>query len=258
MIPILVVIPAYNEAARLPALLADIEAYLRSPRPRADGFDVEFTIVDDGSRPEEFAAAETLVGRCAAAGAIRLMRLERNQGKGAAIRTGFEEGLSRPFRYLGFMDADGSVSTSELHDALVYLAARHGELAGVIGSRVRMLGRTVQRSALRHAVGRVFATFVAVYFGSPVYDTQCGLKVFDASVLRRYLHVPCDERWVWDTELLIAMLAAGEQIHEVPINWRETGHSKVSLFRDPLRMLVGLAGFKRRLKACPPLPPGRV
>ncbi len=251
---ILVVIPAYNEAARLPVLLADIDAYLRSALPAQQAFEVQFTIVDDGSRPEQGAAAQRLVSEHGAGDAVQLIRQTPNRGKGAAIRTGFEAGLSRPVHYLGFMDADGSVAVSELHDALVYIAARRARLAGVIGSRVRMLGRTVRRSPMRHAVGRVFATFVSVYFGCPVYDTQCGLKVFEAGALRRYLQVPSDERWVWDTELLLAMLRGGEQIHEVPINWRETGHSKVSLLRDPLRMFLELVKFKRRLVACVPSP----
>jgi len=251
---ILVVIPAYNEAARLPSLLADVQSYVRSSRPRDHGFNVQFTVVDDGSRRTEFEAAQALLEKLALGDVVRLIRKEPNRGKGAALRAGFEDALSRPFRYLGFMDADGSVSVSELHDALVYLAAREGRLAGVIGSRVRMLGRTVLRSPVRHCLGRVFATFITAYFGCAVYDSQCGMKVFDAGVLRRYLHIPTDERWVWDTQLLIAMLRGGEQIHEIPINWREAGDSKVSLVRDPLRMLIRLVRFKRRLAICPPLP----
>ncbi len=81
-----------------------------------------------------------------------------------------------------------------------------------------------------------------------MYDTQCGLKVFEAGALRRYLEVPSDARWVWDTQLLLAMLGGGERIHEVPINWRETGHSKLSLLRDPLRMFWRLVTFRRQLR----------
>jgi dolichyl-phosphate beta-glucosyltransferase len=245
----LVVIPAYNEAAKLPILLADIKAYLDSPLPAEGCFDIHFLIVDDGSRREEFAATERLLREYGLQDGVGLVRLERNRGKGAAIRAGFERGLAGSFQYLAFMDADSSVSVSELHHLLVYLTTtgRPLGLAGAIGSRVRMLGRTVVRSPLRHCVGRVFATFVTAYFGCAVYDTQCGLKVFETDALRRYLRVPTDDRWVWDTELLLAMLHGGERIHEIPINWRETGQSKVSLIRDPLRMFWNLVKFKRRL-----------
>lgn len=248
-IRVLVVIPAYNEAARLPALLADIRGYLDSPLPAERGFDVRFSIVDDGSRPAEVAVVERLLGEHGLRGSVALVRLERNRGKGAAIRAGFEHGLEGSFDYLAFMDADFSVSVSELHRVLVYATTtgREKGLAGAIGSRVRMLGRTVVRSPLRHCIGRLFAMFVTAYFGCTVYDTQCGLKVFETAAVRRFLQVPTDDRWVWDTQLLLAMLHAGEQIHEVPINWRETGHSKLSLIRDPLRMLWSLVKFKRVL-----------
>jgi hypothetical protein len=114
---------------------------------------------------------------------------------------------------------------------------------GVIGSRVLMLGRRVRRSALRHYAGRVFATFVATLFSAPVYDTQCGLKVFRASCVGRHLHQPTDRRWVWDTQLLLAMLAAGERVDECPIDWVEAGGSRVALL-DGARMVLALLRFR--------------
>ncbi len=251
-----IVIPAYKESARLPALLGDIKTYLRSPLPGDHGLDVRFCIVDDGSPSEEVAAVEALLRNMDIGPAVSLLRLERNRGKGGAIRAGFERAVNEGFDYQGFMDADSSVPVAELHRVLVYLCqpGRELRLAGVIGTRVKMLGRSVDRNTLRHCSGRVFATFVSLYFGVPVYDTQCGLKVFDADVLRRYLDVPIDSRWVWDTELLLAMLHAGEQVHEIPIDWRETGDSKLSLLRDPFRMVRSLVAFKRRLRALPSAP----
>jgi dolichyl-phosphate beta-glucosyltransferase len=246
----LVVIPAYNEAARLPRLLADVAAYLRSGAPAADSLDVDFLVVDDGSRQDEFEVVKAEIERVQLVPAVRLIRLDRNQGKGAAIRAGFERGLAEGYDFLGFMDADSSVPVSQLHRVLEYLAvAAPGSLSGAIGSRMRMLGRDVRRNPVRHYVGRVFATFVSVAFRQPVYDTQCGLKVFTREAVRRHLSVPTDTRWVWDTQLLLAMLDAGECIHEVPIDWRETGHSKMSFLRDPLTMVWRLAGFRRRLRA---------
>jgi dolichyl-phosphate beta-glucosyltransferase len=245
-----VVIPAFNEAARLPRLLEEVAEYSGSGAGEAAGLDVRFCIVDDGSRQEQFAAEEQLVRGRGFGDEVRLVRLGANRGKGSAIRAGFDIGLAEKFDYLGFIDADGAVPVRELHRALVYLAAANREagVTGVIGSRIQMLGHVVVRSALRHYVGRVFATFVSLWFGQAVYDTQCGLKVFEREALRRHLDAPEDTRWVWDTQLLLAMLHAGERIHELPVDWRETGESKLLLVRDPLAMIWSLVRFRRRLR----------
>jgi dolichyl-phosphate beta-glucosyltransferase len=254
-----IVIPAYKESARLPRLLADIRAYLQSSLPAANDLEVRFCVVDDGSPADDLAGTEAAVREIALPESVGLLSVKPNRGKGAAIRAGFDHGLNSGFDYQGFMDADSSVSVAQLHRVLAYLVStgRQLALAGAIGSRVKMLGRSVERDAIRHCSGRVFATFVALYFGHGVYDTQCGLKVFDASVLRRYLDAPIDSRWVWDTELLLAMLHGGERIHEIPIDWAETGHSKVSLLRDPLTMVRSLVKFKRRLSTGPAAPSPR-
>ncbi|MCX6550133.1 MAG: glycosyltransferase [Acidobacteria bacterium] len=245
-----VVVPAFNEAARLPRLLEELGGYLPRAAQAAD-FDVRFCIVDDGSRQEQFAAEKRLIREAEFGDAVRLVRLESNRGKGGAILAGLEIGLAEGFDYLGFMDADGAVPVRELHRALAYLVTAHRDagVTGVVGSRIRMLGRLVERNPLRHYVGRAFATFVSSWFSQGVYDTQCGLKIFERETLRRHLQIPEDKRWVWDTQLLLSMLHAGDTIHELPVDWRETGNSKVSLVRDPLTMIWHLVRFRRRLRA---------
>lgn len=246
-----VTIPAYNEAARFRRLLDELAAYLESGAAEAAGLDVHFCVVDDGSLQEQFEAEARLVRDRDFGDKVRLVRLDTNGGKGRAIQVGFHAGIAEGFDYLGFIDADGAVPVPELHRALVYLATANREagVTGVIGSRVNMLGRTVRRNPLRHYLGRVFATFVSEWFNQAVYDTQCGLKVFERVMLRRHLDAPEDVRWVWDTQLLLAMLHAGERIHELPVDWRETGESKLSLVRDPLQMVWRLVRFRRRLRA---------
>jgi len=246
-----IVIPAYNEAARLPGLFEELAECLRRDASQHADLDVTFCIVDDGSRPDQFAAEKRAADERAFGDAVRLVRLDVNRGKGGAIRAGLEVGLAEGFDYLGFMDADGAVPVRELHRALAYLVAarRAAGVTGVIGSRVLMLGRSVTRNPVRHYLGRVFATFVSVWFAQPVYDTQCGLKIFGRETLQRHLKTPTDDRWVWDTQLLLAMLHAGERIHEFPVDWRETGGSKLSFWRDPLVMVWRLVRFRRRLRA---------
>ncbi|MGE5360519.1 MAG: glycosyltransferase, partial [Bacteroidales bacterium] len=132
---VLIVIPAYNEAARLPPLLVEVAAYLRSDAPARARLDAHFLVVDDGSAMEEFQAVKCAVAQHGLP-ALDVMRLERNQGKGAAIRAGFERGLDRGDAYLAFMDADASVPVREAHRVIVHLAdAPPGTLSGVIGSR---------------------------------------------------------------------------------------------------------------------------
>lgn len=239
----LIVVPVYNESARLPVLLDEIAAGRGAPGAVA----LSFLLVDDGSSPEEYARTLALVAARKLEGALPCVRLEVNGGKGRAVRTGFERALAEGYDYAGFLDADGSTSVAELRRALDYFADRGGTpLAAVIGSRVALLGRNISRSAARHYLGRVFATFVSLLFGARVYDTQCGMKLFRASALGRHLDAPTDFRWVWDTELVLAMLAAGETVHEFPVDWRETGGSKLSFSRDPLMMALRLVLFRFR------------
>ncbi len=182
-------------------------------------------------------------------GTLSCLRREVNGGKGRALKTGFDLALASGFDYAGFLDADGSTSVSELRRAMEYFAARsQTPLAAVIGSRVALLGREVSRRAIRHYLGRVFATFVSLLFGARIYDSQCGMKLFRAAALRRHLDEPTDFRWVWDTELVLAMLGAGETVHEFPVDWRETGGSKLSFPRDPFMMALRLILFRFRAR----------
>jgi dolichyl-phosphate beta-glucosyltransferase len=235
---VVIVIPVYNESARLPALLDEIAA---------GGSGLAFLLVDDGSSKEDYEKTLALVKARGLEGTVSCVRREINGGKGSALKTGFTRALADGCDYAGFLDADGSTSVAQLRRALEYFAARSGTpLAAVIGSRVALLGRDVSRDAARHYLGRVFATFVSLLFGARIYDSQCGMKLFRASALKKYLGVPTDFRWVWDTELVLAMLAAGETVHEFPVDWRETRGSKLSFPRDPFMMVLRLIQFRFR------------
>jgi glycosyltransferase involved in cell wall biosynthesis len=243
----LIVIPVYNESARLPALLNEIASVRKGGA--GGGFTIEFLLVDDGSSKEEWARTFALVEAGGLKGSLPCLHLEVNGGKGLALKMGFERALAEGYDYAGFLDADASTSVAELRRAMDYFAARSGTpLAAVIGSRVALLGRNVARNAARHYLGRVFATFVSMLFGARIYDSQCGMKLFRASALKRHLDAPTDFRWVWDTELVLSMLAAGESVHEFPVDWRETGGSKLSFPRDPLIMALRLILFRFRAR----------
>lgn len=232
----LVVVPAFRESRRAGALLDLL------PSCAPEGAQVRWLLVDDGSGPGEAEALRRLVVERGLQDRVSVLALPLHEGKGAALRAGLARGLDEGAELLAFLDADGSAPPRELGRALELLA-RRPELSGVIGSRVLMLGRQVRRRAARHYAGRVFATFVSVLFGVPAYDTQCGLKAFRADALRRHLDAPTEARWVWDTQLLLSMLEAGERVEELPVDWAETPGSRLRPL-DPPRMAWSLLLFR--------------
>jgi dolichyl-phosphate beta-glucosyltransferase len=235
----LIVVPAYKESRRLPVLLAQIRADPTSP------VEIKYLIVDDGGGPREWDALLKLIRESGLQETVAAMRLQENAGKGFAIRAGFKS-ASRDFDYIGFIDADGSVSIGELTRAMSLFdsLARSSPAAGVVGSRIKIPGRDVKRSLLRRFLGRGFAAFVRLIFGLDVYDPQCGLKIFKTESVLPHLDVPSDTRWVWDTELLISLAQSGERIDEIPIDWHETPGGTLSLALDPAGMAVSLLKFK--------------
>lgn len=238
------VIPAFNEGARLPPFLAEL-ARLGLER---EATPVEFVVVDDGSSPphrarhrESVAAAAAALARAGSAHAVRLWEAEENGGKGQAIRLGLAQ-ADPGSRWLGFLDADGAVPAREFWRLVGLL----GDDADVLaGARILMAGRTIRRSTFRHLQGRVFATLTEHTLGLGFYDTQCGVKLFRAALLRPCLGLLRERGWLLDLEVLFALKAVGARMREEPIDWSDPGGSKVRFFLDPLRMLLGL----RRLRA---------
>lgn len=259
----LLAVPAYNEGGRLPLLLAGAADVL------AERDDIDVLVADDGSREADSramrSAVEALERTCALApGRARFARHEHNRGKGAVLRDAFAAHAGGAvYDALGFLDADGSTPFAE-GVRLVDLLRQHSERIDVyVGCRLKCLGIPVERQLSRHLTGRIFATLLSNIFHIPVYDSQCGAKVFKASVLTPELLALCDDqKWLFDTQLLIALWARGARLREEPVSWRETPGSKVSLLRDPPRMAAGLLRFRRRLRAfgvaLPPQPSRRV
>ena len=150
-------------------------------------------------------------------------------------------------RYVGFLDADAATSFEDfrvLHGILSSQAGVHG----VIGCRLKCLGKVVERSLKRHIIGRVFTTIISLLFRVPLYDSQCGAKVFRVEVLDDDLFELCDDaRWLFDTQVVIALWARGKTLWEWPVSWKDVPVSRVSLVWDPIRMFMGLCKFRRRL-----------
>lgn len=225
MSDVVLVIPCYNEAARLD--VAAIGSFVEvSPR-------VELLFVDDGSTDDTLEVLTSLardVPRCS------VLRQPQNGGKAEAVRAGMLAALERTPRYVGYWDADLATPLPALRDFLRVLDARP-ELLLALGSRVQLLGRAIERDRARHYIGRIFATIVSLMLGLRVYDTQCGAKLFRVDEnLPRLFDAPFETRWVFDVELLARMIVArggdpaatAAVLYELSLfDWRDVGGSKV-------------------------------
>jgi dolichyl-phosphate beta-glucosyltransferase len=236
------VVPCYNEAERLKT----------EPFLQAIGADSEIGLlfVDDGSTD---ATAEILASIPARGdGRIKVLRLSRHVGKAGAVRAGVLAAFDACPEYVGFWDADLSTPLTALPDFMETFRSRP-EVDIVIGARVKLLGRDVRRSLMRHYCGRIFATAASVALGIGVYDTQCGAKIFRATEpVRQAFSRPFQSQWIFDVEILSRYLAArgtaGAELHiyELPLkHWRDVPGSKLKL-RHAARSVWDLARIARR------------
>lgn len=234
------VVPCYNEARRL--MPDDFLQLCATP-------DLHLLFVDDGSTD---ATAALLAELCARSdGKAAYLKLERNQGKAEAVRRGLLSALDSAAEVVGYLDADLSTPVAEALRLGAELAARP-EIQVVLASRVRLLGNDVARKAVRHYLGRVFATAASATLGLAVYDTQCGAKLFRATpALRRALAEPFLARWVFDVELLGRLLQGGMApgaFLEVPLRaWKDVQGSKLST-AAMARAALDLVRIRARLR----------
>ena len=212
-----IVVPCFDEELRL-----DVDELVRL------GDRVHLHLVDDGSRDGTVGVLNAIAARSPNA---RVHVLSKNAGKAEAVRKGLLAALADGADVVGFLDADLSTGVDAML-ALVDESART-DVDVVLGSRVLMLGRAIARSPSRHYLGRVFATAASLALGLPVYDTQCGAKLFRRTpALVHAVSTPFHARWAFDVELLSRLLRAGLDVNrvvEVPLQaWRDVKGSKVT------------------------------
>jgi dolichyl-phosphate beta-glucosyltransferase len=236
-----IVVPCFDEAERLDA--PAFEDYLRA-RP-----EVGFIFVNDGSRDDTLGMLRALEARAGAR--ARVLDQQPNRGKAEAVRIGMLNALGDGAAYAGFLDADLATPLAAL-DELAEVLDTNPAIEIVFGARVALLGRQIERSALRHYSGRMFAAAASLVLALPIYDTQCGAKLFRASPAMRELFAsPFGSRWIFDVEILARYLTQNRQkdgIYELPLKrWVDTGHSHVR-FVDYLRAVGEMASIFRRYR----------
>ena len=236
-----IVVPCCNEAARMPR-----DEFLRyaaeAERP------VRFLWVDDGSSDGTAAVLADLAARTGG----RMIRLPGNCGKAEAVRQGILLLQGEPeSTIVGFWDADLATPLETILPMAEVLQNR--KLAMVMGSRWCHLGESViRRRWSRHFIGRIFAFCVAQLLDSPVYDTQCGAKLFTLPVAGKLFARPFVTRWFFDVEILrrLQMLTGtrdlSRQVWEIPLpRWCDVPKSKVNMLRAFWDFLLLLCRWRK-------------
>jgi glycosyltransferase involved in cell wall biosynthesis len=227
-----IIIPAYNEEARLPSSLEAILGYLRAKQFA----DAEIVVVDDGSRDGTAACVRSYEGRGDAV--VRLLQNPGNRGKGYSVRHGMSEGKGE---WLLITDADLSAPIEEL-DKLVAAAEREKALIA-IGSRAldrSLIG--VRQPIGREYSGRFFNLVMRAITGLPFRDTQCGFKLYHASAAGQVFPRQQLDGFGFDVEDLFIARLLGIPTVEVAVRWDNVEGTRVSLakgldsFLDPLRV----------------------
>jgi dolichyl-phosphate beta-glucosyltransferase len=228
-----IVIPAYNEAARIRASLVILADYLPSVSDPC-----EVLVVDDGSRDGTADAVEAFA-RALTPGAVsvRLLRNGRNRGKGYSVKHGV---LMAAGEFLLITDADLSTPIEELPRLLQPVVV--GGYGIVFGSRGLPESRVERHQpAWRELMGRCFNLLVVALTGLPFRDTQCGFKVMRRQEILPLFRAARVERFAYDVEILYLARKAGIRVREVPVTWRNAAGSKVNAFVDSLGMLKDVA-----------------
>jgi dolichyl-phosphate beta-glucosyltransferase len=225
-----IVIPAFNEAARLPRALEKIRTYLLDR-----GLDAEVVVVDDGSTDAtaEIAREGELHWPDALRG-VRLVSNGENRGKGYSVRHGMLEAQGE---IALFTDADLSAPIEEFDKLLAAL----GDADVAIGSRAvdrRLI--SVHQSRLREIAGIIFNRFVRIFTGLPFEDTQCGFKAFVMGRARVIFEQQRIERFGFDPEILFLAKRHGLRSVEVPVRWAHDPATKVNVYSDSVKMFLDL------------------
>jgi dolichyl-phosphate beta-glucosyltransferase len=220
-----IVIPAYNESARIRATLDKILAHIGER-----GWNAEVLIVNDGSSDD---TAQIVQQYASQHPALRLLENPGNRGKGYSVRNGM---LHATGEWMLFSDADLS---SPIEEADKLIAALAGGADVAIGSRwLRKELQTQPQPLYRQLYGRIFNLALRILLGLPFRDTQCGFKAFTRRATDLIFPLQHIERWGFDPEILFLARKFGLKVEEVPVKWAHREGTRLNPLRDGLRMFL--------------------
>jgi glycosyltransferase involved in cell wall biosynthesis len=225
-----IVVPAYNEAGRIRDTLERLCDF-RESKP----YSIELMVVDDGCTDHTVEIVSQFP-------AIRLVRNDRNRGKGFTVRHGVLEARGE---FVLFTDVDLSAPIEEVDKLLSALQSSGADAA--IGSRAlerELIG--IHQPWFRDMGGRFFNLLVRVFTGLKLHDTQCGFKLFKRSSTRRAFERMRVEGFGFDPELLFLIERGGGRVVEVPVRWNDNPATKVRFLRDSTRMFLDLIALRWR------------
>ncbi len=222
-----IVIPAYNESARIGRALAEVLRTLDEKR-----WNAEVLVVNDGSTDNTASIVENFVAKDPR---VRLIQNPTNRGKGYSVRNGLLHGSGN---IVMFTDADLSSPMEEAER--LFDAIRDGADVA-IGSRwLERSRQTIHQPLYRQIFGRCFNMVTRMVMRLPFADTQCGFKAFTRSAAQTIFQLQRIERWGFDPEILFIALKRGYHIREVPVTWGHDERSRISYLRDGIKMLEEL------------------
>lgn len=230
-----VVIPAYNEEARIEPTLRATAALLA-----AHPLSWELVVVDDGSTDGTVALCERLAAELPG---LRVLATNPNRGKGHAVRVGM---LAARGAVRVMCDADGSMPATELPRLLAPIAS--GACAIAIGSRYAGGVAAVRQPAWRRAWSRLCNLVIQKTLVPGVRDTQCGFKAFTAEAATALFGRATIDGWAFDLEILALASRLGFAVREVGVVWKDDRRSKVNPWKDLAKVVREAVTIKRNLR----------
>ncbi len=240
------VVPCFRESGRIGGFLPELCGTMQALG------NVRVLVVDDGSGADEARRMSDIVEdlRTKHDCLLPLKVLSENLGKGGAVYAGWAEHGGAD--WLAFVDADGACPAAEVA-RLVGMTNEECRMSNgntaLFASRVKMLGRRVERLFKRHLLGRIYATLVSELLDIPVYDSQCGLKLVPRAAYERIADRLSIHGFAFDVDLMVALLDSGCRIEEVPIEWHEVPGGKLRLLRDSWLMARDVMAIRARRTA---------
>ena len=242
---VVIIIPCYNEADRL-----DTNKFIDYLSKNTH---LHFIFIDDGSTDNTNLIIKQIILKFNSLASLLIN--ETNKGKAESVRLGVIESYKMNPDFIGFLDADLAAPIGEI-DNLLKIIKKDKTKEVVFASRIQLIGSEIKRNYFRHFFGRVFATVVSNILNLPVYDTQCGAKIFSRKICDDIFYEQFISPWLFDVELFARLLNVYgmektiQMSYEHPVSkWIDIDGSKVKpiyFLKAPFELLKIVRHYKLR------------